>query len=78
MTPSAPVQSVQFYEICELKIKISNLTKLVSQIVVGQTQVAKTYGICSTFAYVIDAYPQLQQDGEVNVIGRYASNPNQN
>ncbi|XP_048229526.1 uncharacterized protein LOC125370008 [Ricinus communis] len=58
-----------------LKNQISDLTALVCQMVVGQLQMAKVYGICLVQGHPTDMCPTLQQDlmQEANALGGFTS-----
>ncbi|XP_031091054.1 uncharacterized protein LOC115996048 [Ipomoea triloba] len=61
----------------QLENKISDLTTLVRQMVVGQMQSTGVCGICSFIGHPTDMCPKLQNPSqELNAIGGFSSQPN--
>ena len=68
-----PSKHVNEVNISSLEQKITSLTSLVHQMVVGNMQMAKACGICSVVGHLTDMCPTFQEESikQVNVAGGF-------
>ncbi|XP_068667720.1 uncharacterized protein [Aristolochia californica] len=72
-----PSKNVNEVNISSLEQKITSLTSLVHQMVLGNTQTAKACGICSIVGHPTDMCPTLQEESteQVNAAGGFPGQP---